>query len=256
MNPKQIIRAGDYQRRAIFKKDGKNFLNVSEFYYDTIQGEGINIGQPAAFLRLKNCTMNCSYCDTTEVWRYGSPYSFTELLDLMSDKNIIDQLRNGQHLVITGGSPLLQQEGIVGFLKKFYEVYQFFTYVEIENECTLMPNPWMRDCIDCWNNSPKLASSGMSLEVRYKPELIKMMSYLKNSWFKFVISNEHEWDEIDEFYLKPGLVKREQIILMPEGATREDLQRKRLMVVDMAICHGVRYSTREHIILWDKKVGF
>jgi len=35
------------------------FLEIADFFYDTIQGEGINIVQPAAFLRVQNCTHNC-----------------------------------------------------------------------------------------------------------------------------------------------------------------------------------------------------
>lgn len=82
-----------------------------------------------------------------------------------------------------------------------------------------------------------------------------MLSSLPNSWFKFVVSNEGEWNEIEEFYLKPGLIEKTQVILMPKGATREELFVNREIVVDMAIKHSVRYCSREHIVLWDKKTG-
>ena len=101
---KQIIAANSHPDKRIFQKDGSKYLNISEFYYDTIQGEGIYIGQPAAFLRLKGCTMDCVYCDSKEVWRHGCPYTFTELFELMP-LHFIMQLRAGQHLVFTGGSP-------------------------------------------------------------------------------------------------------------------------------------------------------
>ena len=250
---KQIIAAGDYQRRAVFKKDGDNYLNVSEFYYDTIQGEGINIGYPSAVLRLQGCSLNCSYCDTTEVWRYGSPYTFTEIFDLMSDKDIIHQLRNGQHLVFTGGSPLLQQDKIYKFIDLFVDTFSFMPFIEIENEAVIMPT--RPGLIDCWNNSPKLSSSGVPFETRYKPDVIYFLSQLPDSWFKFVIMNENDWNEIDINFLMPGLIRRDQIILMPEGGTRAELEKNREVVVELAVKQGVRYCSREHIILWDKKVG-
>ena len=107
---KQIIPADAYKSRKEFKKTGEDFLRISEFYYDTIQGEGIHIGHPAAFMRLQNCSLGCSYCDTTEVWRYGSPYSFAEIFELMNDSMLPIKLKRGQYLVFTGGSPLLQQD--------------------------------------------------------------------------------------------------------------------------------------------------
>ena len=39
-----------------------SYLQVSEFFSHTIQGEGINIGKPAVFLRMQSCTMNCVWC--------------------------------------------------------------------------------------------------------------------------------------------------------------------------------------------------
>jgi hypothetical protein len=42
---------------------------------------------------------------------------------------------------------------------------------------------------------------------------------------------------------------------MPEGATRTELSNHWQIAVDMAIEHSVRYCSREHITLWDKKTG-
>jgi len=252
---KQIIPANWYQYRKIFKKDGDNFLNISEFYCDTIQGEGIHIGHPAAFLRLQGCTLDCSYCDTKEVWRYGSPYTFNELFKLMDHWDLPSKLKAGQHLVITGGSPLLQQERLCNFIEFFFDNYDFYPFIEIENECVIEPHHNLVILTDCWNNSPKLTSSGVDFEKRYKPKVIKAMSLMNNSWFKFVISSEIDWDEIDAGFLMSGLIKKEQIILMPEGATTEELIKHRELTVELSIRHGVRYSTREHIVIWSNKIG-
>jgi 6-pyruvoyltetrahydropterin 2'-reductase len=251
---KQIIPANAYKTRKVFEKDGDNFLRVSEFYYDTIQGEGIYIGHPAAFLRLQGCSLNCFYCDSKEVWRFGSPYTFKELLALIPPILII-KLHCGQHLVLTGGSPLLQMERLYYFILAFYEVFHFKPFVEIENECTIMPYPYQTEYINCWNNSPKLASSGVPFEDRYKPDVIKYLSGLNNSWFKFVISSEDDWEEIEVGFLMPDLIQRNQIILMPEGATKEEIERRRPIVIQMAVENGVGYCTREHIINWGKCVG-
>jgi organic radical activating enzyme len=253
---KQIISAKLHSNRKVFQKDGKNFLRVSEFFWDTIQGEGVNIGQPAAFLRLQGCTLNCVYCDTKKVWKIGSPYTFKELFELMDfSLGFITALKAGQHLIISGGSPLLQQENLYYFICAFVERYNFHPFIEIENECIIMPTTYLIRHIDCWNNSPKLASSGMPANRFYKPEILSFLSELPNSWFKFVISKEWEWEEIDQFYLKPGLILKNQIILMPEGATKKEVERNRDEVIKLAVRQNVRYISREHIILWGNKVG-
>ncbi len=93
---------------------------------------------------------------------------------------------------------------------------------------------------------------------RYLPRVLDAMSHLDNSWFKFVISADlwkEQWQEIREEYLDIQLIRRNQVILMPQGATREELISNQQAVVELAIKAGVRYSSREHIMLWDKKVG-
>ncbi len=216
------------------------------------------MGHPAAFLRLQGCTLNCMYCDTQEVWREGNPYTFDELFDLMEHTgkpDLIDKLCNRQHLVLTGGSPMKQQLELINFIGSFIKVYGFKPFIEIENECTLLVNLSMAAYVDCWNNSPKLASSGNSRVARYKPNVLQQLSGFKNSCFKFVIECEEDWEEIQMDFLDPKLIKKKQIILMPEGADRIELEQHKEITVQMAIKHNVRYTTREHIVLWDKKTG-
>jgi len=231
------------------------YLNVSEFYMDTIQGEGVYAGQPAAFLRLQGCRVGCSFCDTTEVWRQGNPYSVQELFEIIQQTDLPDKLAKGQHLVITGGSPLLQQESLLLFLQSFEEQFSFHPFTEIENECSIVPSKGMLNFIDCWNNSPKLSNSGVNLYYRHIPEAITCCCNEAEYWFKFVISKEADWEEIKYNFLRTGVINRKDIILMPEGCTPEEIAKKREMVINMAIKHGVRYSTREHIMVWGKKIG-
>ncbi|MFW5758823.1 MAG: 4Fe-4S cluster-binding domain-containing protein [Bacteroidota bacterium] len=242
----------DFQKS---KPENEPFLEIAEFFYDTIQGEGINIGQPAAFLRVQHCTQNCWWCDTKAVWRAGNPYAFSELFDMIDATNLVDKLKNGQHLVLTGGSPVKQQKGLTAFLQEFIKRYGFKPYTEIENECTLMPSAEFTELIDVWNNSPKLMHSGNPDKLRYRPKIIRHLASLPNAWFKFVIAQKKDWQEIQNFFLKPELIKRNQIILMPLGSDRQELYDNKEMVVEMAIRKNVRYCTREQIELWNKMTG-
>ena len=246
----QIIPA--FQTRPEPLLPGVPFLRVAEFYCDTIQGENM-VGYPAAFLRLQGCMLHCTYCDSTEVWRTGEPYSYDELFKLMDEADLPRKLYKGQHLVITGGSPLLQEKSIIGFLEEFLKEYEFKPFIEIENECVFMPT--QTNYVDCWNNSPKLASSGIGLALRHKPDVLLKLSGLQNSWFKFVISEATQWTEIYDYFLKPGLIQRRQIVLMPEGASLSELEKTRPVALQMAIDNNVRYTDRLHIQLFNKKIG-
>lgn len=74
--------------------------------FRTIQGEGPFAGQPALFLRLAGCNLQCPLCDT-EYTQGAEPISYERLrMRLRYAKNREDDL-----LVITGGEPFRQSIG-------------------------------------------------------------------------------------------------------------------------------------------------
>lgn len=234
------------------REDG---LYISEMFSDTLQGEGITSGIPSTFIRLAGCTLDCIWCDTSAVWKKGDFFTFDEILSLLEKDSLIERLRNGQHLVLTGGSPLKQQQNLVTLLSLFRDKYNFLPYIEIENEAVLQPLPSLLEYISQWNNSPKLDNSGMKERVRHKPEILNYMSSLENSWFKFVVSSPKDWEEIKEKFLDTKLIRHTQVILMPEGQTQEELLTKREQVAEICIREGLRFSDRQHVTIWDKKTG-
>jgi len=157
--------------------------------------------------------------------------------------------------VITGGSPLLQQKRLVRFLEGLVDVFSFLPYIEIENECFFTVSELLMPYVAQWNNSPKLKNSGVSHTFRYKPEIIQATAALPNSWFKFVVSGISDWGEIEDEYLRKGLIRRSQIIVMPKGCTKEELEDVQESVVALAVSEGVRYSPRAHIEIWGKTMG-
>lgn len=249
---KTIIKAFPEKKR-IPPEDGTTVIRIAEMFADTIQGENF-VGMPATFLRLQGCTLNCVWCDTSEVWRKGNPYTVKELLNICETNNLINKWKNGQHLVLTGGSPLLQQKALIEFIQMVKEKYKFKPFIEIENECVIMPSSQMIEYVNLWNNSPKLKNSGNKI-IRLRPEIIKKLNKLENSWFKFVISSDDDWKEIDDVYIKPGLIDKNKIVLMPEGINRDELQKHYNIVIETAIRENIRMTDRLHITIWNKKTG-
>lgn len=73
--------------------------------FKSFQGEGINIGSPAVFVRLFGCNAKCPWCDQKE----------TEHVDLPVE-DIIQQVKKHKTplVVITGGEPTIHGKEYVG----------------------------------------------------------------------------------------------------------------------------------------------
>ena len=83
-------------------------MNVIEIFA-SIDGEGSRQGLLTTFLRLHDCNIRCSYCDTT--YSYGIDSVFTEMT-VAEVADVIESLGN-HRITITGGEPLLQQAAVV-----------------------------------------------------------------------------------------------------------------------------------------------
>ncbi len=79
---------------------------ISEVF-DSVQGEGIYVGEKQIFVRFFGCNLNCKFCDTK--LEYYQEYEAEELLGLI--KHYKDKYHS---ISFTGGEPLLQKE----FLKE------------------------------------------------------------------------------------------------------------------------------------------
>ena len=106
-----------------------------------------------------------------------------------------EALRNGAHLIITGGEPTMQQEKILSLLTYIENNIAKNVFVEVETNGSNIPDR-LAEKIDLYNCSPKLSNSGNEKSLRYNPEAIKFINQ-QNSIFKFVISRMEDWEEIE-----------------------------------------------------------
>ena len=83
-------------------------MNVIEIF-SSIDGEGSRQGLLTTFLRLHDCNIRCSYCDT--IYSYGIDSVFTEIT-VAEVANVIESFGN-HRITITGGEPLLQEAAVV-----------------------------------------------------------------------------------------------------------------------------------------------
>lgn len=220
--------------------------------FRSIQGEGVNSGLPAAFLRLAFCNLRCSWCDTKYSWDWQHYDQKSEVV-ILSSKEIVELVRELgiKHLVVTGGEPLIQQKelsSLLACLKR--EGY----YIEIETNGTIPPTNNLLTLADQWNVSPKLENSGNPPSAREVPEAYGVFASLSSSYFKFVIMAESDLDEvrtlINRYQIAPA-----RVFLMPEGTEEEKILARGRWLADICSDQGYRFCTRLHILLWGNTRG-
>jgi len=239
-------------------------LAVSEIFGPTIQGEGPYLGHPTMFLRLGGCNQHCVFCDTPYTWdwvgRNGTKYDPNVELVQMTVGVVIDQiLLKGQgkvnHLVISGGEPLLQQDALRSLCIHFREVENWF--VEIETAGSI---PLRHFLADQYNVSIKLRSSGNDDKVRINPEAIESFKGHYTAW-KFVVSSIEDLDEIDylreKYHFGSSVLERprNKIYLMPLGIDTGTINESLQNITEEAIKRGYILTTRLQILIHGNKRG-
>jgi len=218
----------------------------------SVQGEGVNTGRPAVFLRLSLCNLACTWCDTRYTWDWQQ-YDPSEQIMEMSPREIERQIAgyDCRYLVVTGGEPLVQQKQFIGLLQSLTTKGMI---VEVETNGTIMPDPELINLIDHWSVSPKLDNSGNSLSLREIPECYRFFGSLSSSHFKYVIKNEDDIAEVQNIMLKYNLPPG-KIVLMPEARNKEVLLERSGWLVELCKSYGFLFSTRLQILLWGNQRG-
>ncbi len=149
----------------------------------TYQGEGINSGNRALFIRLPHCNLTCSWCDTE--------FNTHQAYDRQSFIDFINQ-EQSRFAVITGGEALMnpQIKDVISLLKE----HGFF--IACETNGTM---PYI-DGIDFVTCSPK-AQSCFKINSKIRNH-VNEYKYVVDEFFDFDILSRHD-DEVKELWLSP-----------------------------------------------------
>ncbi len=151
-------------------------LTVNEIFF-SIQGESSRMGLPCVFVRLTECNLRCTYCDTEYAFYEGHERSI---------ESIIDEVRsyNCNLVEITGGEPLLQ-EPVYELMRRLCDLgYE----VLLETSGSVLTNrvdSRVRKIIDM-----KTPSSGMLKHNDYR----NLELLTPNDEVKFVIGSRLDYD--------------------------------------------------------------
>lgn len=225
-------------------------LVVNEIFA-SIQGEGLDIGVPTTFIRLAGCNLRCSWCDTSYTWDWrgqnGIAYNPVDEMHTLSFPEILEQITT-QHVVITGGEPLLQQGTLTPFLE---QLHARGIFVEIETNGTILPT-FSAELVGRFNVSLKLDSAGNDGLKRRNEAAIAWFRASNRAIWKFVVANYIDFVDVladMRIYDLP----HERVLLMPLGATRAEMTSNLLWLLPYAQEAQLRVTPRLHILLYDDK---
>ena len=223
-----------------------------EIFY-SIQGEGVNSGRPAVFLRLSLCNLKCTWCDTKYTWDWDNYDPQKQIVEMQIEgiqREIIKY--NCKYLVVSGGEPLVQQKQLIPLLI-LLKASSYF--IEIETNATIIPNQKMLSLVDHWSLSPKLQNSGNPQNLREISECYRLFADMASSHFKYTVQNNDDFGEIHTLAQKYKITPQ-KIILMPEATNKEELLEKSSWIIDFCKAHGYLFSARLHILFWGNKKGY
>lgn len=280
-------------------------LKVSELFY-SIQGEGRYMGVPSVFLRVFGCNFTCdgfgmpkgkktnerniiadritefkqyrdlplvhTGCDSYASWdpRFKDLSPMVEIEGLA--KNIVDLLPNKQwvdeHLVITGGEPLLgwqraypellEQECMLDLKEITFETNG--TQKLTEDFKNYLKKSWTGDRRSyhqlTFSVSAKLSCSGESREEAIKPDVVCEYEEYGHTYLKFVVATEDDLEEAIgtlDVYRANGF--RGSCYLMPVGGVESVYSLNNRRVAEYAMKYGLRYSDRLQVPLFKNEWG-
>ncbi len=228
-------------------------MKISEIFY-SIQGEGKLAGVPSVFIRTTGCNLRCTWCDT--------PYTSWEPEEGQSldVDHILGRLAGfaTTYVVLTGGEPMLSPD--VGELTR--RLTKDGYHVTLETAATV----WKDVVCNLASISPKLGNStpwtrdgGRWADAheneRMNPDTIRRLMAIADYQLKFVVDSPPDLAEIDALLARIGRYEPSNVLLMPQGVTRDELFERGPWIVDICKQRGFRYCPRLQITLFGQVRG-
>ncbi len=282
-------------------------LKIAELFY-SIQGEGRYMGVPSVFLRTFGCNFKCAgfgmprgqlSTEVDAIAQIADKFKVYEELPLVSTgcdsyaswdprfkdlspmlttdaiaERICEIIPHGkwrdEHLVITGGEPLL------GWQRAYPDLLSHpkmtgLREITFETNGTQALTPEFAQYLKDWqwghkddftreitfSVSAKLPCSGEKWEDAIRPEIVKSYQDIgANVYLKFVIATEQDFADAEcaiSAFRTGGF--RGHVYLMPVGGVESVYALNNRRVADLAMKNGLRYSDRLQVPLFKNEWG-
>jgi len=280
-------------------------IKIAELFY-SIQGEGRYMGVPSVFLRTFGCNFKCAGfgmprgelstevesiaeritefkiyeelplvstgCDSYASW---DP-RFKDLSPMLTTDAIADRISEilpynewkDEHLVITGGEPLLGWQRAYPDLLN-HEKMRKLKEITFETNGTQKLTLEFKEFLKQWGQNPPFASREITFSVSAKlpcsgekwedaicPEVVCEYEEVGTAYLKFVIATEQDFADAEcaiAAYRRAGF--KGHVYLMPVGGVESVYALNNRTVADLAMKNGLRYSDRLQVPLFKNEWG-
>ena len=281
-------------------------LKIAELFY-SVQGEGRYMGVPSVFLRVFGCNFKCAGfgmprgelskeaeelgevahlynryeelplvstgCDSYASWHP----SFKDLSPVLTTDAIVERIMEilphgewrDEHLVITGGEPLLGWQRAYPDLLSHPKMqglkeitFETNGTQEISREFASYLHTWAHHHDrNFWREitfsvSAKLSCSGEDRAEAIQPKVVCEYEEVGYTYLKFVVATEFD---AMEAIMTAGIYRaagfKGPVYLMPVGGVESVYALNNKTVAEMAMKHGLRYSDRLQVPLFKNEWG-
>ena len=220
-----------------------------------------------AFEKYEELPLVSTGCDSYASWHPD----FKDLSPMMESGGIADRIMEilphrrweEEHLVITGGEPLLGWQRAYPDLLDHPSMHRL-KEITFETNGTQKLTPEFKEYLLRWRAqreitfsvSAKLPCSGEKWEEAILPEVVCEYEQVGTAYLKFVIATEQDFADAKratEEYRSAGF--KGHVYLMPVGGVESVYALNNKAVAIMAMKHGLRYSDRLQVPLFKNEWG-
>ncbi|MEE8637936.1 MAG: 7-carboxy-7-deazaguanine synthase QueE [Candidatus Margulisiibacteriota bacterium] len=181
--------------------------------FNSIQGEGLYLGERQSFIRFAGCNLSCQYCDTPQALsvpkefkveftpgkknfkQFKNPATAPQLIEFVSS---FEKPKGVNHsLSLTGGEPLLQVDFLKKFIPELRKEISLPIYLETNG---VLPDHLAEviDLVDIISFDIKLPSAtGLSPYWKEHKKALEI-AYMKEVFVKIVFTRDSKAKEMDE----------------------------------------------------------
>ncbi|SFJ47667.1 7-carboxy-7-deazaguanine synthase [Thermoflavimicrobium dichotomicum] len=214
--------------------------------FETVEGEGTRAGFPTTFVRVYNCNLRCTWCDTKYSYAPAKPAFWATIGEIVSQVKKYPH----QHICLTGGEPLMHGRKSLALVKALAAIdYVKDIHIETNGAIHLEPfhrlrqtDPLLREKVR-FIMDYKLPASG-----EHDKMIMDNFQYLnERDEIKFVIGNEEDFHTavtVVKQHVQQGLP-----LFSPVWETMPPARLVSLMLKHQ-LSH-VKLNVQLHKVIWD-----
>jgi 7-carboxy-7-deazaguanine synthase len=240
---------------------------------DELSGEANEIAHThkmiESFQKYEDLPLVSTGCDSYASWHPD----FKDLSPMLTSEAIVERIMEiipynewkDEHLVITGGEPLLGWQRAYPDLLNNSKM-RALKEITFETNGTQKLSPEFKEYLRKWNSevgkeltfsvSAKLPCSGEKWEEAILPEVVCEYEEVGTAYLKFVIATEQDFEDAQcaiGAYRAAGF--KGHVYLMPVGGVESVYALNNRRVADLAMKNGLRYSDRLQVPLFKNEWG-